>query len=97
MPRYFKPKPLNELIATVIKERGFRQKVDEVEAIETWMNVAGPRVQGLTKRVWVEKNKLFVQITSSVWRNELHLQRGLWKKRLNDKLGRQVIREIIFR
>jgi len=34
---------------------------------------------------------------SAAWRHTLHLQREDWRQRLNEHLGREVVREIVFR
>lgn len=45
----------------------------------------------------LEKDRLFVRVTSSAWRHELHAQRKQWCERLNNELGRRAVREIVFR
>ncbi len=91
------PQPLGKIIKEVLEELGLAADIDRVRAMEAWAEVAGPQINAVTERVWVAKNKLYVRLTSPVWRQELHLQRRQWCKRLNEHLGKEVIEEVVFR
>ncbi|MEM8599433.1 MAG: DUF721 domain-containing protein [Bacteroidota bacterium] len=91
------PQSLGAVLQSVIDRMGARQRIDEVRAVEQWAHLAGPTVNGVTSKVWVREGVLFVHLTSAMWRHQLHLQRERWRERLNQQLGREVIREIVFR
>lgn len=91
------PKPLGEALSEVIQRLGIRQRLDEAEAVEGWREIAGPRINRVTRDVWIEHGRLYVQITSAAWRQELHFNRGAWLDRLNTHLERPLVKEIIFR
>ena len=65
--------------------------------VDAWGIVAGPQVVAVTDTVWVRGGKLFVKVTSSTWRHELHLQRLQWRVKLNEHLGGDFVDEVIFR
>lgn len=90
-------KSLGDALGDAIKQLGIKQKLDETRAIEAWNKIAGPAINQVTDSVWINRKRLFVKISSSVWRQELHLQRQAWLKRLNDEAGDNVVQEIIFR
>ncbi len=75
---------------------GIQHKLDEVRTIESWAALAGPHINAATASVWIRGDKLFVKLTSSVWRQELHLQRAQWRTQLNEALGAELVREIVF-
>ena len=50
-----------------------------------------------TKKVYVSKGVLYVEVTSSVARNELVMNRSILIERLNEITGSETIKEIIFR
>lgn len=91
------PKPLGELIGKVVSRLGIRRELEEARMVEAWADLAGPQILSVTDSVWVRRGKLFVKITSSTWRQELHLQRTQWVRRLNDHLGANLVQEIVFR
>ncbi len=90
-------KSLGEAMGGLIDQLGIKRKLDEATAIETWYQIAGPTINEVTASVWIERRKLIVKVSSSVWRQELHLQRRAWLQRLNEKAGANVVQEIIFR
>ncbi len=90
-------KSLGDALGDVINQLGIKRKLDETRAIEAWYQIAGPTINEVTESVWIERKKLLVKVSSSVWRQELHLQRRAWLQRLNEKAGDYVVQEIIFR
>ena len=91
------PQRLGDVLSKVIDDMGLRKKMDKARIVEAWASVAGPQVNGVTEEAWVKGKRLFVKIRSSAWRQELQMQRGRWKKRLNDELGGDLVSEIVFR
>ena len=92
-----KPQPLGKVLNEWIEKMGLRGKIDETRAIEAWAEMAGPQINGVTRRVWMKQGKLYVQITSAPWRQELHLNRRQWCYQLNERLQGRVVEEIVFR
>jgi predicted nucleic acid-binding Zn ribbon protein len=88
---------LGEVLKQLISRMGIGRKLDEARMVDAWGIVAGPQVIAVTDSVWVKGNKLFVRITSSTWRHELHLQRQQWKSKLNEYLEGDFVDEVIFR
>jgi predicted nucleic acid-binding Zn ribbon protein len=92
-----RPQRLGDVLAGVIDEMGLRKKLDEARVVEAWEATAGPQVRDVTERAWVKGGRLYVKIQSAAWRQELQMQRGRWKERLNNELGRALVDEIVFR
>lgn len=90
-------KSLGDALGDLINQMGIKQKLDETRAIESWYQIAGPTINEVTESVWIERKKLYVKVSSSVWRQELHLQRQAWLQRLNEQAGGNVVQEIVFR
>jgi predicted nucleic acid-binding Zn ribbon protein len=91
------PQRIGSVLKDVIDRYGYREKIDAVRAVEAWAYLAGPPINKVTEKVWVKSRKLFVQLSSAAWRQQLHMQRGDWCRRLNAELEGEVIDEIIFR
>lgn len=91
------PKPLGEVLQSVIDRLGLRTRINEARVIETWAALAGPQINSVTSSVWMKGATLFVKVTSAAWRQELHMRRREWRERLNDELGEELIDEIVFR
>jgi predicted nucleic acid-binding Zn ribbon protein len=91
------PQKLGNVLQEVIDRLGVREKIDEAQVVETWASVAGPQVNSVTESAWMKGDTLIIKISSSAWRQELHMNRRAWKQRLNDAIGREVVEEILFR
>ena len=81
----------------LIQDMGIGDKLEDARALQAWSDVAGDQINNQTKRTWIKKGKLTVVIASSVWRHELHLQRSQWLRRVNEALGRDYVKELVFR
>ncbi len=97
MRDHIKPRSLATVLKELIDEMGIGQKIDEMRAVEMWTILAGEHINRHTTKTWIKNGQLYVVLSSSVWRHELHLQRSLWLKRLNEALGKDVVSEIVFR
>ena len=65
MARSNSPQPLGAVMRELIDRLGFREKIDEARAVETWAHLAGPQINALTERAWIHDGKLFVKIRSA--------------------------------
>lgn len=91
------PQSLGEVLQSVIDRLGLRQRIDEARVVETWAALAGPQINGVTSSVWMKGATLFVKVRSAAWRQELHLRRREWRRRLNEELGQELVEDVVFR
>lgn len=92
-----KPQPLGNVLGALFNDRGYRQKIDEARAVDAWPRVAVAGAARATESAWMRDGVLTVKLRSAAWRHTLHLQREDWRRKLNEHLGREVVREIVFR
>ena len=88
---------LGDVLKDVIRSMGAERELDKVRIVETWATVAGPHVNAVTDKVWVQGHALVVKVHSAPWRHELHARRHRWLARLNEELGADLVKELIFR
>ncbi len=88
---------LKEAIEQLIRAYGINDKLLETTLIDSWEEVVGGVYAAHTQNLRVKAKKLFVQLDSSVLRQELMMQRSEIIKKLNNKVGKKVIEDIIFR
>lgn len=86
-----------EAISDFIKEKGFGEKLSETSLINSWEEITGKAISSRTQRIYVKDHVLYVHLTSSVARNELLMLKEAIKSRLNERAGKTVIRDIVFR
>jgi predicted nucleic acid-binding Zn ribbon protein len=88
---------LAEAIKDFVSEMGLNDKLDETSLIASWEEVVGRIISIRTTKLYIKNHILYVHLNSSVARNELQLLRNPLKKKLNEKIGKQLIEDIIFR
>ena len=90
-----KTRPINELVNQVLRQMGLEQKFKEYEVRQLWPEVVGQMIASRTKSLEVRDGRLFVTFTSAVVRNEIRMVKEGLAKDLNDRVGAEVIYEII--
>lgn len=95
--RYNESRPVQAILKDVLGNMGCLERFQEAKAKEAWISLAGPLINSVTRDVFVHKGVLYVELNSSAWRQELHLSRKNWCTKLNKRLQKSVIRDIVFR
>lgn len=72
-------------------------KLAEYRAIKAWNELLGEGVARFTKKVYLNRNVLYVQLTSSALRAELLLNKKMLVERINDYAGVYVVRDLVLR
>ena len=81
-----KTKQIDELVDQVLRNMGLEQKFKEH---------VGQMIASRTKSVRVMDGKLFVSFTSAVVRNEIMMVKEGLIRALNEKVGKEVVKEMI--
>lgn len=64
---------------------------------DTWQKVMGPGVCSYTRSIQLTGNTVYVGLTSAIIREELSYGRQKIIKMLNEDLGENIIKDIVFR
>lgn len=88
---------ISEIIQELLKKNNIKGKLDETTITQKWKEVVGNPMSRYTKKVYINKSILYVEITSSVARNELIMNRSILIERLNAITGNETIKDIIFK
>jgi predicted nucleic acid-binding Zn ribbon protein len=88
---------LSEVLNDFIGTFNLEQKLREARVMNAWDEILGPAFSSHTQRMYIRDRILFVQVNSAVVRNELIMMRERLVKALNEKAGKKVIEQIIFR
>jgi predicted nucleic acid-binding Zn ribbon protein len=88
---------LAEAIGDYVREMHLDVKLSEVGVINSWEEIVGKAISSRTSKIYIKDQVLFVHLNSSVVRNELLMLRQTLKDKLNEKAGREVIKDIVLR
>jgi predicted nucleic acid-binding Zn ribbon protein len=89
-------KHLRFVIKEFVKELGIEKSVKSYQALDLWRQVVGTRIAQVTDAQKIKNGKLFVKVSNDVWRNELIFYKPQMMKKLNDRLGHKIVKDIIF-
>lgn len=88
---------IGQIIKNYLEAEKLDGKMNELRVAELWADVVGPGVNRYTVNRYVKDGCLYVRLSSAPLRNELMLGRSILVKRLNEAVGHEVIKDIIFR
>ena len=88
---------IGDMIRKFFRVNGLESPLNEYRLVQAWKDVVGPVITRYTSNLYIENQILYVHLTSSVLRQELMMGRDILVRNLNEKVGAQVIVNIIFR
>jgi len=97
MAKHKNQQSLSEALKEFISRNNLQGGIDEVNVREAWERVLGNGVNHYTKSVTLRNDVLYVNLSSSVLREELSLGISRIIEMLNEDLGKEVIKKLILR
>ena len=88
---------LGDIIKDFLKQQDLEDELDEHRASALWPSIVGAGINRYTISRHVSKGVMTVHLSSAPLRNELMITRSSLIARLNEALGREVIKEIVFK
>lgn len=91
------PQRLRELIEQFLTEQGLEEVQVVAQLPRLWSElVGGPAARASYIRGFVN-GELVVEVSVPAWYTELHLRSEELRKRLNERLGRELVRRLVIR
>ncbi len=84
------------MVRPTLQGLGIQEKILEQQAVAKWKSVVGSHIAASTIPEAVRDGILFVACKSSMWSSELSLHKDDIVKRLNEAVGKAVIKDIRF-
>ena len=92
-----KPESVGPILDRLLKNLEIDKKVDEGQALLVWPEAAGPKMAAKTKADSVYRGRMTVLAQNPSWVQECTFMRIQIKDKLNKLLGREIIKEIVFK
>ncbi len=96
-PRMAFPRPLADLLQEGVAIAGLAGRLRDVEIWRHWPDVVGPVVATRSQPLRIINGTLTVVVSSGPWMQELSFLKWMMKEKLNERLGAEVVREIVLR
>lgn len=88
---------ISEALEEVIEQLGIRKSVLSNRARDVWKDAVGEIINENTILENIEKDRLIIVVSDDSWRQELSLRKEEIISKINELIGEEAIKEIIFR
>ena len=88
---------IDDLLKSFVKENKLEKGLDKVNVEAAWRDLMGNGVNNYTNSVKLHQDTLYVELSSSVLREELSYGKDKIVTMLNEALGKNLITKLILR
>ena len=88
---------LGQVIKKLIKNKKLSKRLDALKVLDVWNNIIGKDLEKYIKSTKLVDDKLYVKLRSSIVRNEMYYKKTQLIERINKKLNKDVIKDIILK
>ena len=89
--------PIEDILKEFVKTNNLQSGLDKVNVRDAWANLMGNGVNNYTTAIELKHETLYVQLSSSVLREELSYGNEKIIKMLNESIGKDVVKKLILR
>jgi hypothetical protein len=88
---------IGDVLKEIIQNNKLQPGMDQISVKEAWVSLMGNGVNSYTKNVTLKGETLYVELTSSVLREELSHGKSKIITMINEELKREIVKYIILR
>ena len=89
--------PIEDILKEFVKTNNLQTGLDKVNVREAWSNLMGNGVNNYTTAIELKHENLYVQLSSSVLREELSYGSEKIINMLNESIGKDVVKKLVLR
>lgn len=97
MARHNGNKSLEAIIQAFVETNNLQHGLDKVNVREAWANLMGNGVNNYTTAIELKNETLYVQLSSSVLREELSYGTEKIINMLNESVGKDIVKKLVLR
>ena len=95
--RNSKEEKIDKVLDKFITQYGYKKRFKEHEIIEVFSEIMGPFLMKKVKSVYVNQQKLFLQLTSAPFKEEIKMQKTALVQQINKKLNSDYLKDVVVR
>ena len=88
---------IGEVIKKLIRNNKLSKRLDVLNVLDVWNNIIGKDLEKYIISTKIIDDKLYLKLRSSVVRNEISYKKAELIQRINEKLNKDVIKDIILK
>ena len=97
MARNDEHQSLSEVLKSFVNENRLQKGLDKVNVKDIWQQQMGPAINKYTSSIQLNNDTLYVSLSSSVLREELSYGKEKIIKMMNEELGKELVKKLVFR
>ena len=87
---------IGKVMNSMLKNLGIENIIKENEVLLIWDEIVGSRIADNSQPEKIQHGVLFVKVKNDSWRNELLFKKKVIIGKLNNRLGKKIVKEIRF-
>jgi hypothetical protein len=88
---------ISDALKEFVESNKLEKGLDKVNVEDAWVRLMGNGVNNYTTAVKLERDTLYIQLSSSVLREELSYGKQKIIAMLNEELGKEIIKKLVLR
>lgn len=88
---------ISDILKEIIEANKLDKGLNQISVADAWKNLMGNGVNNYTRNVLLKGSTLYVELTSSVLREELSYGKDKIIKMINQELGREVVKDVVLK
>ena len=88
---------ISEALKDFVSDNKLQKGLDKVNVRDVWNSQMGPAIEKYTTAIKLDRDVLYVQLSSSVLREELSYGKEKIVKMLNEELGKELVKKLVLR
>ncbi|MBC7328375.1 DUF721 domain-containing protein [bacterium] len=85
---------LDSALRSAIRQMGLEKTLKERQCLRFWDEVVGEKLATLSQAEDIRKGVLYVSAKDSIWGQEIFNLKGLIIRKLNEKMGEEIVKDI---
>jgi len=90
------PESIGTVIEKLFSELGLQERYKRSKVLGAWGDIVGEQVARVSTAERIVGKRLFVHVSNSAWRHELHMQKKQIIHKVNRYIGTNIIDDIKF-
>lgn len=87
---------IDEALNSLWDNLGLSEQAELFQTLAQWDEIAGEKIAAKTKPLYVKNRILYVRAEGAAWMHEFQYSKGDIIRKINEKLGRPLVRDIRF-
>lgn len=91
------PQPIGIALQQLTHNLGITKTLRQYDVLASWGSIVGQRIARVTEAQRMDNGILYVTVTTAPWRAELSMMRLEIIRKINNRIGTKIVKDIRFR